>query len=423
MYSSFGKQFSGVRSFYRRPRRAVVKNFIFTIATSGPSETFTIPCLNVGIFDAVVNWGDGSKSSVTSYNDSNLSHNYATEGNYTISISGSFPSIYFRGNSTNAAKVRTVESLGDVGWESLHSAFSGCDRMTSFSAGVTNTSGVTDMERMFFGCADVTSLDVSSFDTSSVTTMYLMFYNCRNLMSLDLSNFDTSSVENTGYMFNSCAGLTSLDLSNFDTSSVTTMRGMFYFCRNLMSLDLSNFDTSSVIYMHELFYGCSDLTSLDVSSFDTSGVIMIGDMFNNCSGLTSLDVSNFDTSSAVDMGDMFYNCRNLMSLDLSNFDTSRVKDMNDMFYRCAGLTDVIGVENFNIEALDRTSRLSRFMGDVTLPTARYDALLVNWDAQEPFDGMTPDFGNSRYTAGSAAATARANLISNDGWTITDGGTA
>ena len=83
----------------------------------------------------------------------------------------------------------------------------------------------------------------------------------------------------------------------------------------------------------------------------------------------------------------------------------------------------MGVEDFDIEGLNSVGDLSNFMTNVTLPTARYDALLVNWDAQEPFDGMSPDFGNSTYTAGSAAATARANLISNDGWTITDGGTA
>ena len=63
------------------------------------------------------------------------------------------------------------------------------------------------------------------------------------------------------------------------------------------------------------------------------------------------------------------------------------------------------------------------MSSVTLPTARYDALLINWDAQDPFDGMSAHFGYSQYTAGGAAAAARANLISTDGWTISDGGTA
>jgi len=85
--------------------------------------------------------------------------------------------------------------------------------------------------------------------------------------------------------------------------------------------------------------------------------------------------------------------------------------------------DIIGVENFDIEALNSTSALSRFMYNISIPTARYDALLINWDAQDPLDNLVPNFGSSQYTAGGTAAAARANLISTDGWTIIDGGTA
>ena len=199
---------------------------------------------------------------------------------------------------------------------------------------------------------------------------------------------------------------------------------MFYNCPSLTSLDVSGFDTSSVADMGEMFRDCSSLTSLDVSGFDTSAVTNMSFIFANCSSLTSLDVSGlFDTSAVTNMSYMFYNCPSLTSLDVSGFDTSAVTSMSNMFRFCSSLTDVIGVENFDIEGLNSLGDLNNFMTGVTLPTSRYDALLVNWDAQEPFDGMSPDFGNSQYTAGGTAAAARANLISNDGWTITDGGTA
>jgi len=241
-------------------------DFVMTITTTSADETFTIPCQNVGTFDASIDWGDGSFSGITAYDDAGLAHTFASAGDHTIRISGSFPNIYFN-NGGDKLKVTRVENLGNVGWERLNNAFYGCSNMTSFTSGSTDTSAVTDMSFMF--------------------------------------------------------------------------------------------------------YDCSSLTSLDVSSFDTSAVANMGGMFQNCSSLT----------------------------------------------------DVIGVENFDIEGLDSTGDLNSFMAGVTLPTARYDALLVNWDAQEPFDGMAPNFGNSKYTANSAAATARANLISNDGWTIIDGGTA
>jgi len=57
-----------------------------------------------------------------------------------------------------------------------------------------------------------------------------------------------------------------------------------------------------------------------------------------------------------------------------------------------------------------------------LSTVNYDALLIAWEGQVEPINMTPHFGTSKYTAGGAAAAARAALVAN-GWTITDGGVA
>jgi len=97
--------------------------------------------------------------------------------------------------------------------------------------------------------------------------------------------------------------------------------------------------------------------------------------------------------------------------------------MYAMFYNCSGLTDIIGVDAFDISGLNDVASLTNFANGVTLPTSRYDALLIAWEAQDPFDGMAPNFGGSTYTGGGAVAAARASLISRDGWTITDGGVA
>jgi surface protein len=267
-------------------------DFIFTAATTAADETFVIPCQDLGTFDATVDWGDGSTSAITAYNDADLAHTYVTAGDHQIRISGTFPNIYFN-DVGDKLKVKSVDNLGVVGWVSFFRAFFGCSSMTSFVAGHTETSGVTNMGAMFYLCSSLTTLDVSSFNTSNVTNMFTFF--------------------------------------------------------------------------------------------------------RDCSSLTTLDVSSFDTSSVVNMAEVFRDC--------------------------TSLTDIVGVEDFNIEGLTATNDLRRFATGVTLPTARYDALLINWDAQDPFDGMSPDFGSSKYTAGGTAAAARANLINTDGWVITDGGTA
>ena len=83
-------------------------NMVLLMATTGASETITIPCQNVGTFNATINWGDGSADSViTAYNDADLAHVYAAAGDQTITISGTFPNIYFN-NVGDKLKLKEV---------------------------------------------------------------------------------------------------------------------------------------------------------------------------------------------------------------------------------------------------------------------------------------------------------------------------
>ena len=368
--------------------------FIFKITTTSSPQTFTIPCQNVGTFNATIDWGDGgATSSITAYNDADLAHSYATAGQYTITITGTFPNLYFN-NGGDKLLVDEVVDLGDVGWTRLDKAFFGCSNMTAFDGGAADTSGVTTMFAMFLNCASLTSLDLSGFDTSSVTTMFAMFHSCASLTSLDLSGFDTSSVTNIYAMFASCASLTSLDLSGFDTSSVTNMQEMFRNCSSLTSLGVSGFDTSSVTTMAYMLQGCTNLTSLDVSGFDTSSVTNMYRMFRDCTSLTSLDVSAFDTSSVSTMFEMFRNCSSLTSLNVSGFDTSSVTTMAYMLQGCTSLTG-LQISGWDVSSVtDGTNFLLN--ANNALTTQEYNNTLVNWSQLSLQSGVTWDFGDATY---------------------------
>lgn len=243
--------------------------FQMTVRTTAPSETFTIPCQNVGTFNAEVDWGDGSpKSTITAYNDADLTHTYATAGDYQISITGDFTNIYFN-NGGDKLKVISVDNLGSVGWTRFNNAFLGCANMTSFTAGNCGTSAVTNMTFMFSGCSNLTSLNVSNFNTAAVTNMGAMFYNCSSLTSLDLSSFNTSAVTNTSAMFQGCSSLTSLDVSGFVTSAVTSMANMFF--------------------------NCSSLTDVRVDLFDITGLNSTGSLNNFMTGVT-LTTARYDAT-------------------------------------------------------------------------------------------------------------------------------
>ena len=420
--------------------------FSMTIETQFNNQTIQISGENEDGNYIMIGWGDGTINLITGRNDPLLTHIYPNTGVYDINISGYIPNVTLPINN-HKLLVSSINGLGDIGWTSLSGAFTGFLNMTSFTAGITDislvnsmesmfsglyqlrstnfdsldTSSVTNMEKMFYGCTNLGQLNISSFDTSSVTDMQYMFYDCDDLTDLDLSSFDTSSVTDMNSMFSDCVNLTALDLSSFDTSLVTNMRNMFYNCQDLTGLDVSGFDTSLVTDMQYMFYNCVNLTGLDVSSFDTSLVTDMQYMFYNCDDLTSLNVSSFDTSLVTNMRRMFYNCQDLTGLDVSSFDTSLVTNMQYMFYNCVNLTDIIGVNNFNIESIQNIYNLNSFAGFVTLPTARYDSLLINWNNQNIINEIIVDFGLSKYSSGSQANAARINLTDVRLWSINDGG--
>tara|TARA_R110000772_G_scaffold128452_1_gene236112 strand:+ start:113 stop:898 length:786 start_codon:yes stop_codon:yes gene_type:complete len=178
---------------------AGVEAFISVWATTGTFETITIPT-QADTFNAVVDWGDGTTETITTYNG--FSHEYAAIGEHTISIVGVFPNIYFN-NGAEGLKIKRVTNLGTVGWTRLNNSFYGCTNLTEFTAGSTDTSSITALTSMFRGCSGLTSLDVSSFNTSSVNNMGFAFQSCSGLTSIvGVEDFDITGLNSTGDLNN-----------------------------------------------------------------------------------------------------------------------------------------------------------------------------------------------------------------------------
>ena len=244
------------------------------------------------------------------------------------------------------------------------------------------------------------------------------------LKILNISNWGIFDFNESG-VFNGC---TNLNTTSTDTPIITMIdaTNTFRNCTSLSNLDVSSWNVSSVTDMFVMFSGCTSLTSLNVSSWDVSNVVDMRFTFVNCTSLSSLSVGSWDVSNVLEMTRLFLNCRVLSTLDVTNWDTSSVTDMSLMFRDC-DLFDY-SLADWNI---NNVTNFSSFMNLATgLSTSNYDATLVGWEAtlQAEFPsgtGYTPtisiDFGGSQYTSGGTADTARQSLVSNFGWTITDGG--
>ena len=181
--------------------------------------TFTIPCQNAGVFDAIIDWGDDTANSeIDAYNHADLAHTYAA-GTYTIKIDGTFPNIHFN-SAGDRLLVTKVLNLGHVGWTKLDNAFRGCANLTEFSAGASDTSSVTTFAGMLRLCSVLTIPEVR-LDTSSATSLAAMFYDSPITDLPGVETFDITNLSADGalgtFMSN---GLYSLSVQ----SRITTER-------------------------------------------------------------------------------------------------------------------------------------------------------------------------------------------------------
>ena len=172
------------------------------------------------------------------------------------------------------------------------------------------------------------------------------------------------------------------------------------------------------------FYGCSNLTGSFTDAPDLTNVTSIRRVFGDCLSfnqpLNNWDVSNVTTMYATFAGASSFN------QPLNNWDTSSVTNMLGVFSRTTSFDQ--DISDWDISNVLDFRVFARF---VTFSTTNYDAILIGWEQtlQAAFpngsgyalDYASISFGYSQYSGGGEAAAARASLISNFGWGITDGG--
>ncbi|MBC6401021.1 MAG: DUF285 domain-containing protein, partial [Ekhidna sp.] len=286
------------------------KPFITTWETKNDNETITIPTVSGETYSYTVNWGEDEPADNKTHTG-DASHDYANAGTHTITISGTFPRIYFSGNFTAAKQIRSVKKWGDNRWTSMNRAFGLCSNLTiADDAGVPDLSNVTDMSYMFEEA--VLNGDISDWNVSKVTNMESMFSSSD--FNQDISDWDVGKVTNMNGMF--IDSDFNQDISNWNVSSVTDMDGMFRLSD--FNQDISNWDVSSVTNMESMF--SSSNFNQDISNWDVSSVTDMDAMFRLSD--FNQDISNWNVSSVTDMWRMFSSSD--FNQDISNWDISSV---------------------------------------------------------------------------------------------------
>ena len=313
-------------------------------------------------------------------------------------------------NGGDKAKLIEIRNWGDAVWSTMASAFYGCSNLSGGQP-IDNPilTSVTSMYRIFYGASSFNQ-DISGWDVSSVTTMTGAFQNASSF-NQNIGSWDVSSVTNMGSMFLNATSFNQ-NIGSWNVSSVTSMGSMFLNATSF-NQNIGSWNVSSVTNMAGMFQ--STLFNQNIGSWDVSSVTDMRNMFLNATSFNQ-NIGSWNVSSVTNMRFTFRNASSF-NQDISGWNVSSVTDMLAVFYDATSFDQNIG--SWNVSSV--TNMGSMFFG-ATLSTANYDALLIGWNNLSTLqNNVSFDGGNSVYTLGGAAETARTNLINTYGWTITDGG--
>jgi surface protein len=216
--------------------------------TTAPNETVTLPYQTNGIYNGIIDWGDGTQS-VNSYD--NRTHTYTTAGSYTIKITGRIRIFRFN-NAGDRTKLYTIFQWGsqfDVGVGGGH--FYGCTNLDlSIVSDVLilyrpfQTSNITSFANMFRDCTSLTTINrVNEWDTSNIINLQACFFQCPNFNG-NVGSWDVSNVTIFQSCFNGCTNFIQ-NLASWDVRNATNMSFMFQNATNF-NQNIGNWNVKSV---------------------------------------------------------------------------------------------------------------------------------------------------------------------------------
>ena len=416
-------------------RKAFISRWTTNVGSGGSNtDQVQLPLISGKTYDMVVDWGDGTSDTITSYNQAETLHTYSSIGTYTITMTGTNGGLKFN-NGGDKAKINQISQWGTLDISGNRS-FKGCANLNVIATDAPIISA-TNIQNTFENCTSLTG-GCDNWDVSNVRTFNGIFKGCTNFNG-DVSNWDVSSATKLNNVFHSCTNFNQPIGKWNVTSNVTNLASIFFGCASF-NQDLGSWDVSGCTELQTAFRGCANLDVSFVSNWNVSSACtkISGMFFNIGDNIGTTNINHWDVSNVTSFLQVFI--RTNFNGDITGWDVSSGENFNAMFQESdfnqdIGSWDMSNATNIknmvketpfdqDISGWDiaNVTNMTTFMnGNTAFSTANYDALLVAWEAQTPQSNINVNFGDAQYTSGSSAETARTSLINTYNWTISDGG--
>ncbi|NBT57598.1 BspA family leucine-rich repeat surface protein, partial [bacterium] len=228
-----------------------------TSTGSSTSTQIQLPLESSGTYNFTVDWGDGSQNTITTWNDANANHTYASEGVKLLTITGTLTGFRFN-NTGDRLKLLNISQFGSLNLGNNGSYFYGASNLIITASDALDLTGTTNLSFAFAGCSSLaTAPSMASWNTSNVTDMSQMF-SAAYVFNQNIGAWNTSNVTNMAYMFNMkwASAAFNQPLGNWDTSKVENMSGMFGaspFNQNIGAWNTSNVTNMSGMFSESSF--------------------------------------------------------------------------------------------------------------------------------------------------------------------------
>lgn len=193
---------------------------------------------NSSLLSMIVDWGDGNVTMHTSEDNDNttdISHEYANAGIYTITISsenfnqlyieqGYFKNIYCQTLIRINTPIPKIAGTNGMSWyddatgrcdNSFYGCFSGCTSLASIPSNLfINNATAIDFDDCFRGCTSLASIPEGLFDScTSVNEFLYCFEECTSLASIPEKLFEKNvAVTGLAGCFSNCSSLGDFNL-------------------------------------------------------------------------------------------------------------------------------------------------------------------------------------------------------------------
>jgi hypothetical protein len=236
-----------VSKIFLQDKEAYTSTWDIGIQTTDVNQTFSVNIASGTSPNITVDWGDGTIETFTTTGVK--TRTYASAGNYTVKIRGSFASngnIRLGNTSAERARVRSTSAIPLI-------------------------PGLSNFVSTFIGCNSLSSIPSDLFAYNPNVTSFLQtFLNCFSLASIPESLFANNiNVNSFTSTFNTCTSLTFIPPDLFANNiNTTTFNQTFFDCISLSSIPSGLFRNNILVTQFtNTFDGCALLTSVPESLF------------------------------------------------------------------------------------------------------------------------------------------------------------